>query len=326
MSIEIKGVNKMFGDFVALDDVNVSLPTGQLTALLGPSGGGKSTLLRIIAGLDAADSGTITIEGTNATTLPPQKRNVGFVFQHYAVFKHMTVAKNVAFGLEIRKRPKDEIAARVDELLKLVHLSQFAHRLPSQLSGGQRQRMALARALAVEPTVLLLDEPFGALDAKVRKELRDWLRRLHDEVHVTTVFVTHDQEEAMEVADEIVVINNGRVEQVGTPDQLYDEPANDFVMGFLGEITTLNGVMLRPHDIHVSLTPEVAGAAEGTISRLLRVGFEVRATVLTDDGEEVTVILTRTHARQLGLETGVRVWVTPAAGALTMPSLTAAAG
>ena len=326
MSIEIKGVNKKFGDFVALDDVNVSLPTGQLTALLGPSGGGKSTLLRIIAGLDSADSGTINIEGTNATTLPPQKRNVGFVFQHYAVFKHMTVAKNVAFGLEIRKRSKDEIAARVDELLKLVHLSQFAHRLPSQLSGGQRQRMALARALAVEPTVLLLDEPFGALDAKVRKELRDWLRRLHDEVHVTTVFVTHDQEEAMEVADEIVVINNGRVEQVGTPDQLYDEPANDFVMGFLGEITTLNGVMLRPHDIHLSLTPEFAGAAEGTISRLLRVGFEVRATVLTDDGEEVTVILSRTHARQLELETGVRVWVTPAAGALTMPSMKASAG
>ena len=217
MSIEVSRRQQEFGDFVALDDVNVSLPTGQLTALLGPSGGGKSTLLRIIAGLDTADSGTSTIEGTDATKLPPQKRNVGFVFQHYAVFKHMTVAKNVAFGLEIRKRPKDEIAARVDELLKLVHLSQFAHRLPSQLSGGQRQRMALARALAVEPTVLLLDEPFGALDAKVRKELREWLRRLHDEVHVTTVFVTHDQEEAMEVADEIVVINEGRVEQVGTP-------------------------------------------------------------------------------------------------------------
>ncbi len=326
MSIEIKGVNKRFGDFVALDDVNVSLPTGQLTALLGPSGGGKSTLLRIIAGLDAADSGTISIEGTNATQLPPQKRNVGFVFQHYAVFKHMTVAKNVAFGLEIRKRPKEEITARVDELLKLVHLSQFAHRMPSQLSGGQRQRMALARALAVEPTVLLLDEPFGALDAKVRKELRDWLRRLHDEVNVTTVFVTHDQEEAMEVADEIVVINEGRVEQVGTPDQLYDEPANDFVMGFLGEITTLSGVMLRPHDIHLSVAPELPGAAEGTISRLLRVGFEVRVTVLTDDGDEVTVILTRTHARQLELETGARVWVTPAVGALTMPSLQALAG
>lgn len=326
MSIEVTGVSKRFGDFVALDDVNVSLPTGQLTALLGPSGGGKSTLLRIIAGLDSADSGTITIEGTEATHLPPQKRNVGFVFQHYAVFKHMTVAKNVAFGLEIRKRPKDEIAAKVDELLRLVHLSQFAHRLPSQLSGGQRQRMALARALAVEPNVLLLDEPFGALDAKVRKELREWLRRLHDEVHVTTVFVTHDQEEAMEVADEIVVINEGRVEQVGTPDQLYDEPANEFVMGFLGETTTLNGITLRPHDVHVSRTPQLAGAAEGTISRLLRVGFEVRATVLTDDGDVVNVVLTRTHARQLDLEEGARVWVTPATGAIAVAAMQAAAG
>src|SRR5215217_3093940 len=197
MSIDVRNVTKTFGDFYALDDVSVSLPTGQLTALLGPSGGGKSTLLRIIAGLDSAESGTVSIEGVDATRLPAQKRNVGFVFQHYAVFKHMTVAKNVAFGLEIRRRPKDEIARRVNEQLKLVHLSQFSHRLPSQLSGGQRQRMALARALAVEPKVLLLDEPFGALDAKVRKELRDWLRRLHDEVHVTTVFVTHDQEEAM---------------------------------------------------------------------------------------------------------------------------------
>src|SRR5215467_11731435 len=233
MSIEIRDVNKRFGDFVALEDINVSLPTGQLTALLGPSGGGKSTLLRIIAGLEKADTGSVSIEGVDATKMSPQKRNVGFVFQHYAVFKHMTVAKNVAFGLEIRKRPKAEIAAKVDELLRLVHLSQFAHRLPSQLSGGQRQRMALARALAVEPTVLLLDEPFGALDAKVRKELRDWLRRLHDEVHTTTIFVTHDQEEALEVADEIVVINDGRVEQTGTPDDLYDRPANDFVMRFL---------------------------------------------------------------------------------------------
>jgi sulfate transport system ATP-binding protein len=201
MSIEVSKVSKRFGDFVALDDISLSIPRGQLTALLGPSGGGKSTLLRIIAGLESADEGTVAIEGVEATHLPPQKRNVGFVFQHYAAFKHMNVAKNVAFGLEIRKRPKDEVRARVAELLDLVHLSQFAHRLPSQLSGGQRQRMALARALAVEPTVLLLDEPFGALDAKVRKELRDWLRRLHDEVHVTTVFVTHDQEEALEVAD-----------------------------------------------------------------------------------------------------------------------------
>jgi sulfate transport system ATP-binding protein len=319
MSIEIKNVNKRFGDFVALDDVSVSLPTGQLTALLGPSGGGKSTLLRIIAGLDAADSGSISIEGTDATKLPPQKRGVGFVFQHYAVFKHMTVAKNVAFGLEIRKRPKAEIAERVDELLSLVHLSQFSHRLPSQLSGGQRQRMALARALAVEPQVLLLDEPFGALDAKVRKELRDWLRRLHDEVHVTTVFVTHDQEEALEVADEIVVINEGRVEQVGTPDQLYDEPANDFVMGFLGEVTTLGGITLRPHDIELATSPGRAGAVPGTLSRVLRIGFEVRASVTTDAGDEVTVVVTRTHARSLGLAPGARVWLTPAPGAITVP-------
>ena len=307
MSIEVRNVSKRFGDFVALDDVTVSLPTGQLTALLGPSGGGKSTLLRIIAGLDSADDGTISIEGTEATHLPPQKRNVGFVFQHYAVFKHMTVAKNVAFGLEIRKRPKAEIAQRVDELLRLVHLQQFAHRLPSQLSGGQRQRMALARALAVEPKVLLLDEPFGALDAKVRKELREWLRRLHDEVHVTTVFVTHDQEEALEVADEIVVINDGRVEQVGTPDELYDEPANDFVMGFLGEVTTLNGVLLRPHDVDVSTTPHLAGAAQGTICRILRIGFEVRVTVLTDDGEEVDGRAHRPTPARLRLENGATV-------------------
>ena len=324
MSIEVRHLNKRFGDFVALDDVTVSLPTGQLTALLGPSGGGKSTLLRIIAGLDSADSGTVSIEGTEATHLPPQKRNVGFVFQHYAVFKHMTVAKNVAFGLEIRKRPKDEIAHRVDELLRLVHLSQFSHRMPSQLSGGQRQRMALARALAVEPSVLLLDEPFGALDAKVRKELREWLRNLHDEVPVTTVFVTHDQEEALEVADEIVVINEGRVEQVGSPDQLYDEPANDFVMRFLGDVTELGGTVLRPHDVEVARTPQLAGAVEGTVSRVLRVGFEVRLTVLTVDGEEVSVVMTRTHSRSLDIKDGDTVWLTPADGAAVVPRMAAA--
>lgn len=334
MSIEVTGVTKRYGDFVALDDVSVSLPTGQLTALLGPSGGGKSTLLRIIAGLDTADAGSVSIEGVDATGLPPQKRNVGFVFQHYAVFKHMTVAKNVAFGLQIRKRPKAEIAKRVEELLELVHLSQFAHRLPSQLSGGQRQRMALARALAVEPAVLLLDEPFGALDAKVRKELRDWLRRLHDEVHVTTVFVTHDQEEAMEVADEIVVINQGRVEQVGAPDELYDEPANDFVMGFLGDVTRLGQVRLRPHDIEVAVTPGSAGAMPGVVTRMLRVGFEVRLAVRLDPSvsngssngsgpEPVSVVLSRTHARSLDLELGSRVWLTPAVGAVTVPAMVA---
>ncbi|MCW2781932.1 MAG: sulfate transporter ATP-binding protein [Marmoricola sp.] len=324
MSIKVSGVNKKFGDFVALDNVSVNLPTGQLTALLGPSGGGKSTLLRIIAGLETADSGTVTIEGHEATHLPPQKRNVGFVFQHYAAFKHMSVAKNVAFGLEIRKRPKAETAKRVAELLELVHLSQFAHRLPAQLSGGQRQRMALARALAVEPTVLLLDEPFGALDAKVRKELREWLRRLHDEVQVTTVFVTHDQEEALEVADEIVVINEGRVEQVGTPDQLYDEPANDFVMSFLGPVTTLGGRLVRPHDIEVFTTAAVTGAVGGVITRQVRIGFEVRLAVQLDEpgAPEVSVTVTRATQRHLGLEVGSQVWVAPTHGAPAVPVVT----
>src|SRR6059036_1079947 len=236
MSIVVSRVSKRFNGFVALDDVSLDVAGGSLTALLGPSGSGKSTLLRIVAGLEWPDSGEILISGEDATGLKPQKRDVGFVFQHYAAFKHMTVWDNVAFGLEIRKQPREEIRARVDRLLELVQLQPFAKRYPAQLSGGQRQRMALARALAVEPKVLLLDEPFGALDARVRAELRRWLRRLHDEVHVTTVFVTHDQEEAMEVADEIVVINNGIVEQVGTPDELYEKPANDFVMSFLGPV------------------------------------------------------------------------------------------
>jgi len=318
VSIEVRGVNKQFGDFVALDNVSVSIPSGSLTALLGPSGGGKSTLLRIIAGLEFADTGVVEIEGLDATHLPPQKRNVGFVFQHYAAFKHMSVARNVAFGLEIRKRPKAEVKARVDELLALVHLTQFAGRLPSQLSGGQRQRMALARALAVEPTVLLLDEPFGALDAKVRKELRDWLRRLHDEVNVTTVLVTHDQDEALEVADEIVVINDGRIEQIGTPDQLYDEPANDFVMSFLGPVTRLGGQLVRPHDLDLS-TSDPGGARLGTITRVSRVGFEVRVDVEVAD-EPVLVTLTRTHYYGLGLEVGDTVWVRPAVGAPTVAS------
>jgi len=316
MSIEVRGLNKKFGDFVALDDVNVTIPTGQLTALLGPSGGGKSTLLRIIAGLESADSGTVTIEGKEATHLPPQKRNVGFVFQHYAAFKHMTVAKNIAFGLEIRKRPKGEIADRVDELLRLVHLSQFGHRLPSQLSGGQRQRMALARALAVEPNVLLLDEPFGALDAKVRKELRDWLRRLHDEMHVTTVFVTHDQEEALEVADEIVIINDGRIEQVGSPDDLYDAPANDFVMSFLGPVTRLDGRLVRPHDIDIFTEP-ADGAVRSTVVRLQRIGFEVRAE-LEARGSRPWVQLTRGQAESLRIDAGATVWLRAAPGASTL--------
>ncbi len=316
MSIEVRQVGKLFGDFVALDDITVSLPTGQLTALLGPSGGGKSTLLRIIAGLEDADTGSVAIEGRDATGVPARKRNVGFVFQHYAAFKHMTVAKNVAFGLEIRKAPKPEIQARVKELLELVHLQQFADRLPAQLSGGQRQRMALARALAVRPAVLLLDEPFGALDAKVRKELREWLRHLHEEIPVTTVFVTHDQEEALEVADEIVVINEGRIEQVGTPDELYDEPASPFVMSFLGPVTRLQGQLVRPHDI--ALLPAAApDAVVGRVVRLTRVGFEMRFDVLVD-GATVQVVMTRAEARATGVTEGATVWLQVAPGVVTM--------
>ena len=321
MSIEVRGIGKQFGDFVALDDVDLSVRTGALTALLGPSGGGKSTLLRIIAGLEKADVGTVEIAGEDATTLPPRRRDVGFVFQHYAAFTHLSVYRNVAFGLEIRKRPKDEIAERVHELLELVHLEQFADRLPAQLSGGQRQRMALARALAVEPKVLLLDEPFGALDAKVRKELRDWLRRLHDEVHVTTVFVTHDQEEALEVSDEIVVINDGRIEQVGNPDELYDKPVNDFVMSFLGPVTTLGGRLVRPHDIEVSLhaVPEAAAA---TVARLQRVGFEVRVEMNTERGEAPMAQLTRAQSESLRLAPGTAVWLraVPNSTSLTLPA------
>jgi sulfate transport system ATP-binding protein len=309
LSIEIANVGKRFGGFVALDDVSVSIPAGKLTALLGPSGGGKSTLLRIIAGLERADTGRVEIDGIDATNLPPQKRNVGFVFQHYAAFKHLSVRRNVAFGLEIRKRAKDEIRQRVDELLALVHLEQFADRLPGQLSGGQRQRMALARALAVEPAVLLLDEPFGALDAKVRKELRDWLRRLHDEVHVTTVFVTHDQEEALEVADEIVVINEGRVEQIGSPDDLYDHPANEFVMRFLGPVTQLGDQLVRPHDLQVQTGATAAAGVPGRVTRITRIGFEIRVDITTADDQVVAVTLTRNEFLTLDISVGAAVHV-----------------
>jgi sulfate transport system ATP-binding protein len=322
MGITVSNISKRFGDFVALDDVSLNVPSGSLTALLGPSGGGKSTLLRIIGGLESADAGSVQIDGRDATGLPAQRREVGFVFQHYAAFKHLSVFRNVAFGLEVRKRPKDEIRRRVTELLELVHLDQFGDRLPAQLSGGQRQRMALARALAAEPKVLLLDEPFGALDAKVRKELREWLRRLHDEVHVTTVFVTHDQEEALEVADKIVVINNGKVEQIGTPDELYDRPANDFVMSFLGPVTQLGGHLVRPHDIDLTDHDNVLGAVSGVITRLQRVGFEVRIHVRTDTDPDVLVTMTRTHSR--GLEPGSQVWLVPAKGALTVPTMVSA--
>jgi sulfate transport system ATP-binding protein len=316
VGIEARRITKRFGDFVALDDVSVDIPSGSLTALLGPSGGGKSTLLRIIAGLETPDSGDVTINGENATLLPPQRRNVGFVFQHYAAFKHLSVYRNVAFGLEIRKRPKDEIKAKVTELLELVHLEAFAHRLPSQLSGGQRQRMALARALAVEPSVLLLDEPFGALDAQVRKELRNWLRRLHDEMHVTTVLVTHDQEEAMDVADRIVVMADAKVEQVGSPDDLYDHPTNNFVMSFLGPVTRLDGLLVRPHDLEVLVEP-AEGTTLATVERVARLGFEVRIEIKVDD-TDVFVQVTRDTAERLGVEPGSQVHIRPVSGALTL--------
>ena len=308
--IEARNVTKRFGDFVALEDVSVQVESGSLTALLGPSGSGKSTLLRVIAGLEQPDAGAVFISGKEATALAPQKRGVGFVFQHYAPFKHMTVWENVAFGLTIRRRPRKEIRARVDQLLELVQLPGLGKRYPAQLSGGQRQRMALARALAVEPEVLLLDEPFGALDARVRKELRAWLRRLHDEVHVTTVFVTHDQEEAMDVADQIVLMNSGRVEQVGAPRELYEEPANEFVMTFVGPVSSLGGEYIRPHDVELLLEPG-EGTTVGTVQRVVHLGFEVRVELQLDDDGELWAQVTREECERLGLAAGVRTHVRP---------------
>ena len=310
MSIAVRGVTKRFGDFAALDDVSVAIAGGSLTALLGPSGSGKSTLLRVIAGLEEPDEGKVLILGEHATGLPPQKRGVGFVFQHYAAFKHLTVRENVAFGLRIRKRPKDEIRERVDELLELVQLHGLAERYPAQLSGGQRQRMALARALAVEPKVLLLDEPFGALDARVRKELRTWLRRLHEDVHVTTVLVTHDQEEAMDVADRIVLMNEGRIEQTGKPRDLYEHPASEFVMGFVGPVNRLGDSFVRPHDFEVEL--EANGTTrEAIVKRVVHLGFEVRVEVALRDGSEIWVQLSRDESDNLQLEPGQAVFIRP---------------
>jgi sulfate/thiosulfate transport system ATP-binding protein len=308
MAIEARNITKRFGEFVALDDVSIKVETGSLTALLGPSGSGKSTLLRVIAGLERSDSGDVFISGREATALAPQKRGVGFVFQHYAPFKHMTVWDNVAFGLSIRKRPKVEIAQRVDELLGLVQLAGLGKRYPSQLSGGQRQRMALARALAPEPEVLLLDEPFGALDARVRVELREWLLRLHDEMHVTTIFVTHDQEEALELAGSIVVMNRGRVEQIAPPRELYDRPANEFVMSFVGPVNKLGEAWVRPHDIELGHEPS-GSTREAQIERVVRLGFETRIDLVRDDGERLHVQLTRDEADELELDTGDIVYV-----------------
>src|SRR5262245_27245393 len=306
--IAVENVSKSFEDFEALRDVSIDVPEGSLTALLGPSGSGKSTLLRVIAGLERPDSGTVLISGEDATRLRPQDRGVGFVFQHYAAFKHMTVFNNIAFGLKIRKRDKRSIRDRVHELLDLVHLNGFADRYPSQLSGGQRQRMALARALAVEPNVMLLDEPFGALDAQVRKDLRIWLRRLHDEVHVTTVFVTHDQEEAMDVSEQIVVMNEGRVEQIGQPRDLYEHPANEFVMSFIGPVNRMGDAFIRPHDIEVMLEPN-GSTREAQVDRIVHLGFEVRVEFTLDDGETGWAQLTKAEADQLELTDGQIVYV-----------------
>jgi sulfate transport system ATP-binding protein len=307
VAIEVHDVSKRFGDFVALDEVCIRVNDGALTALLGPSGSGKSTLLRIIAGLETPDSGVVRIGEQDVTRDPARTRDVGFVFQHYAPFKHMTVHDNVAFGLKVRKRPKAEIRARVAELLSLVRLEGLAGRYPSQLSGGQLQRMALARALAVQPRVLLLDEPFGALDAQVRGELREWLRRLHEEIHVTTIFVTHDQEEAMEVAEQIVVMNRGRIEQAGTPRELYESPRNEFVMSFIGPVNRLDETtFLRPHDIQIlSHAHHGEGtSSEALIERVVHLGFEVRVELKLQDGRDIWAQVTRESAQELELREG----------------------
>ena len=326
MGIVVENVSKQFGSFRALDQVNLTVESGSLVALLGPSGSGKSTLLRLIAGLETPDSGKIWLTGEDATYQTVQERNIGFVFQHYALFKHLTVRQNIAFGLDIRKVPKSKIKARVEELLELVQLQGLGDRYPSQLSGGQRQRVALARSLAVQPKVLLLDEPFGALDAKVRKDLRAWLRRLHDEVHVTTVFVTHDQEEAMEVADEIVVMNKGIIEQVGTPAEIYDHPATPFVMSFIGPVNVLPStsrifqdhgiestqpeIFLRPHDVVVQTSPN-GTTVPARVNRLIHLGWEVQAELMLDDGQVVQAHLTRERFDELQLTPQQRVYVKP---------------
>jgi sulfate/thiosulfate transport system ATP-binding protein len=310
MGITVEHAEKHFGEYHALRDVSIDVPDGSLTALLGPSGSGKSTLLRVIAGLEEVDAGVVMLDDKDVTHLNVQERGVGFVFQHYAAFKHMTVRENIAFGLTIRKLPKNEIRDRVKELMHLVQLQGLAHRYPSQLSGGQRQRMALARALAAEPKVLLLDEPFGALDAAVRKDLRAWLRNLHDEVHVTTIFVTHDQEEAMDVAEQIVVMNEGRIEQVGTARQLYEEPASDFVMKFVGDVNQIGPAFIRPHDLDLSLVP-TEGAEEAMVDRVAYLGFEVRVELTLPAGGTIWAQVTRAEAEQLELEEGQIVYARP---------------
>lgn len=342
MSIEVKNVVKTFGNYTALNDVSLNVETGELVALLGPSGSGKTTLLRIIAGLEFADSGAIQFHGADATHVHARERNVGFVFQHYALFKHMTVFENIAFGLRVRprsSRPSNEdIRDRVMKLLKLVQLEPLAHRYPSQLSGGQRQRVALARALAVEPKVLLLDEPFGALDAKVRKELRAWLRRLHDEISVTTVFVTHDQEEAMEVSDRVVVMNNANIEQVGSPAEVYAQPATPFVYNFLGNVNLFQGrvkngrievhgsswslpatsqvsesaqVFVRPHELEISHVKPAGNAIQAEIIHVNPAGPFVRIELKNGLQQPLLVEIPQDRFKELGISKGQRVFVSP---------------
>jgi sulfate/thiosulfate transport system ATP-binding protein len=334
VGIAVRHLSKRYGTFQAVDDVSFDVPTGQLVALLGPSGSGKSTILRMIAGLETTESGSVSLTGEDATAVPIQRRGVGFVFQHYALFRHLTVRDNIAFGLKVRKLPKPEIGARVDELLNLVQLTGYAGRYPSQLSGGQRQRVALARALAPRPKVLLLDEPFGALDAKVRDELRTWLRRLHDEVHVTSLFVTHDQQEAFEV----VVLNRGRIEQMGPPQELYERPATPFVTGFLGAVNVLRGqsasgmavladgiqvptpidghdvpfsIYVRPHDLDLSHDRNGHPSWPARVVRVTPLGAFVRLDVQLEDGAEVRVELSRERHAELEPRIGESWYVSP---------------
>ena len=340
MSIRVRNVRKRFGTFVALDDVSLDVPPGQLLALLGPSGSGKTTLLRVISGLEVADSGTVHYEEEDVTSQAPRERNVGFVFQHYALFRHMTVFENVAFGLRVRHRPDAEVRERVRELLHLIRLEGLEGRLPNQLSGGQRQRVALARALAARPRLLLLDEPFGALDAKVRLELRQWLRRLHDEIGLTSVFVTHDQEEAFEVADRVAVMNRGKVEQVGTPQEVFDHPANAFVMDFLGNVNVFHGrvqngrahlggavvdypdypheegraaaVYVRPHELDISLISDGTSCLKAKVLHANGAGPVVRVHLLAlEFGAEVQVEVPQDRFAELGVRAGDEVYVAP---------------
>jgi sulfate transport system ATP-binding protein len=318
MSIEVLNIRKQFGTYEALRDVSLKIETGELVALLGPSGSGKTTLLRIIAGLELPDSGTVLMNGEDATKFTARDRHVGFVFQHYALFRHLTVFENIAFGLRLRPKstrpPEKEIRDRVRKLLDLIQLGWLGDRYPNQLSGGQRQRVALARALAVEPRVLLLDEPFGALDARVRKELRRWLRRLHDELHVASVFVTHDQEEALEVSDRVAIMNQGKIEQSGTPAEVYDNPANAFVYQFLGDVNLFHGrAWVRPSELDLARLPEFSeGAIVASVRFIAAAGPTVRVELQREDtGVSLDAQITRDRFRELALAVGDKVSVTP---------------